>query len=129
MKQLNSKDIAKQNKTTEFYTPEGLFILESWNTDSDPGLSIARSRVTPGSTTRWHVLDGIDERYLVISGAGLIEIGDNSPKQLCAGDVAFIPRGVRQRISNTTEADLIFYCVCTPRFVQTAYRDVDSDAD
>jgi mannose-6-phosphate isomerase-like protein (cupin superfamily) len=32
-----------------------------------------------------------------------------------------IPAGVRQRITNIGNADLLFYCVCSPRFLPEAY--------
>ena len=37
----------------------------------------------------------------------------------------WIPAGVPQRISNTGEGDLVFHCLCTPRFRQEAYRDLE----
>jgi mannose-6-phosphate isomerase-like protein (cupin superfamily) len=36
-----------------------------------------------------------------------------------------IPAGVRQRISNIGDRDLIFYCLCTPRFEQKNYRALE----
>ena len=35
----------------EYLTPEGCYILESWNEASDPAVSIARARVEPGLCT------------------------------------------------------------------------------
>jgi hypothetical protein len=43
--------ISKANATEEFAIPEGCFILDTSNTDDDPGLSVARARVPPGVTT------------------------------------------------------------------------------
>ena len=34
------------DSSAEFYTDERCFILESWNSDDDPELSVARARVT-----------------------------------------------------------------------------------
>jgi hypothetical protein len=56
-------------ESDEFMTPEGCFILESWNNDTDPAVSIARARVKPGVTTKLHSLVGIVERYLIIAGS------------------------------------------------------------
>jgi len=47
----------------EFYTAEGCYINELSNSDADPEASIARARVRPGVTTRWHCLAGTTERY------------------------------------------------------------------
>ena len=37
-----------------------------------------------------------------------------------------IPANTPQRIANVGDVDLVFYCVCTPRFVQSAYGLRDS---
>ena len=60
------------NASGEFYTPEGCYINELSNIDADPDASIARARVRPGVTTRWHRLVGTTERYVLLSGAGTV---------------------------------------------------------
>jgi mannose-6-phosphate isomerase-like protein (cupin superfamily) len=112
--------------TKEFHTPERCWILESWNTPDDPKLSIARARVEPGVATAWHAVEGTEERYLIVSGTGSVEVGELSPADVTPGDVVFIPAGMRQRITNTGPSDLVFYALCTPRFDQKAYRDLDA---
>jgi mannose-6-phosphate isomerase-like protein (cupin superfamily) len=115
--------VVKQNLTLEkLQIPEGCHILETWNTEIDDSVSIARARVAPGGSTEWHQLEGIVERYLVVEGRGLVEIGNLAPTEMGPGDLAFIPAGARQRITNTGPGDLIFYCICTPRFRQERYR-------
>lgn len=109
----------------EYYTEERCFILESWNDPRDPHVSIARARVEPGVTTRWHRLSGVTERYVILAGRGRVEIGNLPPRDVLPGDVAVIPPMVRQRITNTGHDDLVFLCVCTPRFVPEAYEDTD----
>jgi mannose-6-phosphate isomerase-like protein (cupin superfamily) len=39
--------------------------------------------------------------------------------------VVVIPAGVRQRIENIGPGDLIFLCICTPRFCVENYWDCD----
>jgi len=104
---------------------EGCFIHECHNTADDPAVSVARARVPVGGTTRWHVLDGITERYLIEQGEGLAEIGTAPPQPVAPGSVVVIPPGARQRVTNTGACDLVFLAVCTPRFLIEAYRDVD----
>lgn len=117
--------IVKQDPTAEFPMPEGCSILETWNTDADESVSIARARVAPGVTTKWHCLEGIVERYLLVEGQGFVEIGTLEPVEMEPGDMAVIPAGVRQRITNTGPSDLVFYCICSPRFVPERYRVSD----
>jgi mannose-6-phosphate isomerase-like protein (cupin superfamily) len=110
----------------EFYTPEGCFINELSNIDADPEASIARVRVPPGVTTKWHRVIGITERYVILSGAGKgRKLVICLHRIVAASDVALIPPGCRQRIANLGEDDLIFLAVCTPRFRPEAYEDID----
>ena len=109
----------------EFYTPEKCYIIELSNSENDPDASIARARVTPGVTTRWHRLKNTSERYCIISGSGLVEVGQLPPQQVNAGDTVLIPAMCRQRITNTGSDDLIFLAICTPRYTDAAYEDIE----
>ncbi len=117
--------IIKRNIGKEFYTDERCFIIEAVNFPDDEIMSIAEARVEPGVTTSWHYLDGIDERYLIISGRGRMEIGKSSPVMVSSGDVVMIPAGAAQRITNTGGADLVFFCICTPGFTTERYRNME----
>ena len=120
--------IKKQNLKSEFYTAEKCYITELSNTSDDPDVSIARARVEPGVTTRWHRLKGTYERYFIISGRGLVEIGEQPPQELSIGDIVLIPPMCRQRITNIGSDDLIFLAICTPRFLRDVYEDLDDVA-
>ena len=113
----------------EFYTPEKCHITELSNSADDPDLSIARARVEPGVTTRWHRLRGTGERYFILQGTGRVEIGDLPPQDVKVGDIVIIPAQSRQRITNTGPSDLIFLALCTPRFKESAYEDVDDSPE
>lgn len=110
----------------EFATDERCFILESWNREDDPGLSIARARVAPGVTTRLHRLSDTIERYLILSGAGVVEVEGMAPRPVRPGDVVYIPAGSGQRIANPGTEDLVFLALCTPRFRPEVYQDMDA---
>lgn len=120
-------DIKNYDPTSEYYFEEGCYITELSNSNVDPLVSIARARVVPGVTTRWHFLDGIAERYVIIEGVGKVEIGELQPQSVTSGDVVVIPPGVRQRITNTGDTDLVFLAVCSPRFKLSLYRDMESE--
>jgi mannose-6-phosphate isomerase-like protein (cupin superfamily) len=117
--------IKQQNIKEEFYTPEKCYITELSNTPDDPDVSIARARVEPGVTTRWHRLKETFERYVIISGRGIVEIGKLPPQEVIAGDFVLIPPMCRQRITNTGTEDLVFLAICSPRFSQDVYEDID----
>lgn len=107
--------------TDEFYLDEGCHIIELHNTDTDAGCSIARARVEPGVTTALHRLRGIVERYVIVSGKGAVEVDGQAPAAVAAMDVVTIPANCSQRIRNTGDRDLVFLCICTPRFAAEQY--------
>ena len=116
-------DIKKINGFKEFKTDERCYILEIANDDND-NMSISRARVEPGIITQWHKLNNTDERYIIVSGSGLMEIQGHEPTEVSYGDVVRIPANIPQRISNIGNIDLIFYCVCTPRFQKGCYEPI-----
>ena len=109
----------------EFYTDEKCFIIELSNTPDDPEVSIARARVAPGVTTRWHLVRKTAERYVILEGKGRVEVGSLAPQDVGPGDVVLIPPSCRQRITNIGQGDLIFLAICSPRFTNEAYEDIE----
>ena len=112
-------------ESDEYFTEERCHILELSNRPDDPALSVARARVAPGVRTRWHRLRDIAERYLILEGEGRVEIGEAPAELVLPGDTVLIPPGVRQRITNSGSADLLFLALCTPRFAWDAYEDLE----
>ena len=113
----------------EFYTAERCHITELHNTPADAGCSIARARVVPGVSTQLHGVSDTAERYVIIEGTGEVEIGGEPPVGVQPMDVVTIPAGVSQRISNTGAGDLVFLCICTPRFLRESYLDLEAGAE
>ena len=118
--------ILQQQPGAEFFTEERCHILELANDASDPAMSIARARVEPGVTTRWHRLLDTMERYVILDGKGRMEVGELPHQEVGPGDVVLIPPGCRQRVANTGNDDLVFLAICTPRFRQEAYEDAEA---
>lgn len=118
--------VKKSDICSEYFFEEGCHIIEVSNSGDDPEVSIVRARVEPGVTTKWHRLSGSSERYLIISGYGNVEIGDQEQVAVSAGDVVLIPPMCRQRISNTGCDDLLFFAVCSPPFNSSNYEDCSS---
>ena len=117
--------VYRRNPEAEFYIDEGCYITELSNTQDDAGLSIARARVIHGATTRWHRLSNTAERYIILEGTGLVEVGENLQEHVGEGDVVLIPAMSKQRITNTGIDDLVFLAICTPRFEHSDYEDCE----
>ena len=124
---MPAKIIHSQSVQETWFNKEGCHIQEIGNTPDDPDVSIARARVAPGHHTHWHSLRNTTERYLIVAGTGTVEIGELAPTTVVAGDLVVIPPGVRQRIINNGNTDLLFYAICSPRFTPDCYQDLEPD--
>ncbi len=109
----------------EFWTDERCFIRELINEATQPGASLARCRVTPGTLTQKHSLS-VNEWYVILSGSGTVHIGAAQAAHVASGETVFIPAGVSQQIRNTGSCDLIFHCLCMPRFETDCYRNLEA---
>lgn len=116
--------VQRTAEQAEYFISEGCYILELSNTAEDPQVSIARARVPAGVTTRWHRLRSTSERYVILAGAGRVELGDLAPRQVGPGDVVLIPPMCRQRIANVGDGDLVFLAICSPRFRHEDYDEI-----
>jgi len=106
-----------------FATRERCTIRELLNDPADPASSLAEATVAPGAVTERHALD-VDERYVILRGTGRLEL-DGEGRDLRPGDAALIPAGCAQRIANTGAEDLVFLCLCTPRFTPAGYTPLE----
>jgi len=116
--------IHRTNPEAEFETTERCAILELWNDVSDGDVSVARATVKPGIATQPHRLHGVIERYVILSGRGEVTIGELAPTIVEPNDVVIIPAGVSQSIANIGPDDLVFLCVCSPRFTPECYESL-----
>lgn len=112
------------NTDSEFWTPERCFIRELLNAATCPEVSLARTRVEPGVRTQLHSLSVL-EWYVIEAGEGLMKVGDEPAYPVSAGDTVRIPVGTAQQITNTGTADLLFFCICVPRFTPDAYTALE----
>lgn len=111
----------------ELATRERCFVRELVNKPSIPGASLAACRVEPGVSTELHRLD-VAEWYLVRRGSGLMEVAGGPPFPVGPGDVVTIPAGASQRVRNTGDDDLVFDCLCIPRFTPDRYEPLEKPA-
>jgi len=54
-----------------------------------------------------------------------MQVGDLPTENVGPGDVVDVPAGTSQRITNVGDEDLLFLCVCTPRFWPGCYEDLE----
>jgi mannose-6-phosphate isomerase-like protein (cupin superfamily) len=106
------------------WTDERCFITELVNESAWPEFSLARCRVEPGVTTQLHTL-AVHEFYVIEEGSGTMEIDHGHGREVGPGDVVTIPKHAAQRITNTGSSDLLFLCVCAPRFLQDCYTSLE----
>jgi len=115
--------IVKANRLKEAPTAERCLIAENYSAED---ISVAQARVKPGITTLAHHLVGVNEVYLITSGEGQVDVGDLQPTKVARGDLIVIPAGTSQRISNIGKTDLVFYCICTPKFKAECYQSEEA---
>jgi len=113
------------DETKEFYTEERCHILELQNLSDDRTQSIARARIEVGVTTAWHRLKETVESFYILSGTGVIEIGEEKSFKIKSGDCIRIPPHTAQRIHNDGTEDLMFLCFCTPAFSDESYESLE----
>lgn len=123
---VDGPSLALTAQIEEIWTEERCFIRELLNDEARPELSIAMARVPRRTTTRLHSLRGVHERYVIHAGRGRVEI-DGVEHELGPGDLVEIPPGAPQRIANIGREDLVFFCICTPRFRPEIYEDLEAD--
>jgi mannose-6-phosphate isomerase-like protein (cupin superfamily) len=108
----------------EYWTRERCYITELINDPQTTEFSLAEARVEPGIRTELHQLS-VNEWYVIRSGRGRMEIGGKPWFEVAPGDFLAIPAGISQRIENTGPEDLIFQCICMPRFLPDNYESLE----
>ena len=79
-------------------------------------VSLAHATVAAGAETVWHRLEGTDEIYFILSGRGLVFVGQEF-RVVGPGDTVWIPAGVEQKIRNLDPLPLEFLCACGPAYL------------
>ena len=108
----------------EQWTSERCYITELINDAQWSEVSLARCRVEPGVTTQLHALS-VHEVYVIEEGNGQMRVGDSAPFTIGPGDTVSISKHTPQCVQNTGDSDLVFLCVCTPRFSPKCYTSLE----
>jgi mannose-6-phosphate isomerase-like protein (cupin superfamily) len=86
--------------------------------------SLAEELLPPGCAVTPHYHRDLEEIYYIVSGFGLMTVGENS-REVSAGDAVYIPRGHRHSLKNTGSEPIKLILVCGPAF---SYEDQVFDA-
>lgn len=111
-------------KLTEVLTDERCYIAELINDSKQPGASLARCRVLPGVLTQLHSLS-VHEWYVIQQGHGEMFVDQQAGYAVKPGDVVSIAPHTAQQIRNSGTEDLVFECLCVPRFEEACYRSLE----
>lgn len=77
--------------------------------------SLARAVVLPGEKTESHRHLQTEELYHVVSGVGLMRLGEEI-FAICPGDTVLIPPGTVHGLENTGPDKLVVLCCCAPAY-------------
>jgi len=115
--------LEQSGESERHWIEEGCFIQEILN-HSGVASSIARAWVPVGMTTIWHTV-AVHECYVIESGCGLVELDHQPGFDVVAGDNVSIAPHTPQRIHNMGDKELVFLCLCTPRFTPENYKPLE----
>ncbi len=120
--------IKHYDPSKQLSTSERCDINELLNHSEDENCSIARASIAIGVCTQLHAVKHTIERYVILNGQGKVYVNNSSPENVSHLDVVTIPPGIPQKIENCGESELVFLCICTPRFKQENYLCLEPEA-
>jgi mannose-6-phosphate isomerase-like protein (cupin superfamily) len=77
--------------------------------------SLAEELLPPGRSVTAHHHQELEEIYYVLSGTGLMTVGEESHK-VVPGDAVYVPRGSRHTLENTGAEPIRLLVACGPAF-------------
>ena len=110
-------------KAAVIETPHGseLRPLIDRTTTSVSQCSLAEETLPPGATVTRHHHDVLEEIYLILSGSGLMQLGDDQ-SIVVTGDAIFIPRGTPHQLTNTGTDPMRIVLVCGPAYYHEDHK-------
>ena len=105
------------DECVSFITKDGSQIREllSHRNSHVRNQSLAEATIAPGCTTESHYHKVTEEIYFIMTGTGMMTIGD-SKKRVRTGDAIPILPGQVHCIQNDGESELKLLCCCSPAY-------------
>jgi len=110
-------------ETKQYLTRDGSTIRELMHPEQHGNCnqSLAEAQIPPGMTTHLHLHRKSEEIYYIVSGSGVMVLGDDQ-FLVKSGDSICIPPGTRHCIQNSDGSNLVILCCCSP-----AYSHADTE--
>ena len=110
-------DIQNIDRVEAFTTKDGSEIREllAHRNSCIRNQTLAEARVAPGASTAPHHHVKTEEIYYILTGQGLMRVGDKT-QAVGPGDAIAIPPGALHQITNTGKEVLKFLCCCAPGY-------------
>ncbi len=86
--------------------------------------SLAEEILPPGCAVRPHFHREIEEIYYILSGRGLMTVGEDQ-REVGSGDSVYVPRGARHTLENTGAEEIKLLLVCGPAFTHEDENPID----
>lgn len=121
-------DVVNIERVSPFITIDGSEIREllAHRNSCIEKQSLAEARLPMGGATTPHYHSRTEEIYYILSGRGLMKIGEHQ-QHVGVGDAIAIPPGAIHTILNTGEEELKFLCCCAPPYEHDDTILVDDD--
>jgi len=115
MKNIEIHTTRKESRP--YITKDGSEIRELMHPDvhGNRNQSLAEAIIHPGCETELHLHHLSEELYYILSGSGQMTLGERV-FSVAAGETICIEPGVRHKIKNTDNQDLIILCCCSPPY-------------
>lgn len=115
--------IINRKDSNILHTPHGSEIRPLIDRTTAPitQCSLAEETLPPGKTVTPHTHEVLEEIYYILSGSGVMTIGEES-QAVSAGDAIYIPKNKVHSLRNTGAEDMKILLVCGPAFYFEDHR-------
>ncbi len=115
--------IINRKNSTILHTPHGSEIRPLIDRTTAPitQCSLAEETLQPGKTVTPHHHEVLEEIYYILSGSGVMTIGEES-QAVSAGDAIYIPKHHVHSLTNTGADEMKILLVCGPAFYFEDHR-------